>query len=51
MRGGTGVLFSSIMLALIQDDVADPFIGAATNYNRTDLVARGLKWPDHAEEI
>jgi hypothetical protein len=51
VRGGTGVLFSPIMLALIQNNVADPFIGAATNYNRTDLAARGLKWPDYAEEI
>jgi hypothetical protein len=51
VRGGTGVLFSPIMLALIQNNVADPFIGAATNYNRTDLAARSLKWPDYAEEI
>jgi hypothetical protein len=51
VRGGTGVLFSPIMLALIQNNVADPFIGAATNYNRTDLAARDLKWPNYADDI
>ena len=51
IRGGAGVLFSPIMLALIQNNVADPFIGAATNYNRTDLAARGLKWPNYADDI
>ena len=51
VRGGTGVLFSPIMLALIQNNVADPLIGAATNYNRTDLAARGLKWGNYADEI
>jgi len=51
VRGGTGVLFSPIMLALIQNNVADPFIGAATNYNRTDLAARSLKWPNYADDI
>ena len=51
VRGGAGVLFSPIMLALIQNNVADPFIGAATNYNRTDLAARNLKWPNYADDI
>ena len=51
IRGGAGVLFSPIMLALIQNNVADPFIGAATKYNRTDLAARGLKWPNYADDI
>jgi hypothetical protein len=51
VRGGTGVLFSPIMLALIQNNVADPYIGAATNYNRTDLAARNLKWPNYADDI
>jgi hypothetical protein len=51
IRGGSGVLFSPIMLALIQNNVADPLIGAATQYNRTDLAARGLKWGNYADEI
>jgi hypothetical protein len=51
IRGGTGVLFSPIMLALIQNNVADPLIGAATTYNRTELAARGLKWGAYAEDI
>ena len=51
VRGGTGVLFSPIMLALIQNNVADPYIGAATSYNRTDLAARNLKWPNYADDI
>ena len=51
IRGGSGVLFSPIMLALIQNNVADPLIGAATQYNRTELAARGLKWGNYADEI
>jgi outer membrane receptor protein involved in Fe transport len=51
IRGGSGVLFSPIMLALIQNNVADPLIGAATQYNRTDLAARGLNWGTYADEI
>jgi hypothetical protein len=39
------------MLALIQNNVADPLIGAATSYNRTELAARGLKWGNYADEI
>ena len=51
IRGGSGMLFSPIMLALIQNNVADPLIGAATQYNRTELAARGLKWGNYADEI
>ena len=51
IRGGSGVLFSPIMLALIQNNVADPLIGAATTYNRTELAARNLKWGNYADEI
>src|SRR5690606_17101003 len=51
VRGGTGVLHSPIMLALIQNNVADPLIGAATNYTRTDLAARNLRWGNYADEI
>jgi hypothetical protein len=51
VRGGAGVLYSPILLALIQNNIADPLIGAATTYNRTDLAARGLKWGNYADEI
>jgi hypothetical protein len=51
VRGGSGVLFSPILVALIQNNVADPYIGAATNYNRTELAARSLKWGNYADEI
>jgi carboxypeptidase family protein/TonB-dependent receptor-like protein len=51
IRGGSGVLFSPIMRALIQNNVADPLIGAATQYIRTELAARGLKWGNYADEI
>jgi hypothetical protein len=51
VRGGSGVLFSPIMLALIQNNVADPEIGAAIQFNRTDLATRGLGWGDYAAEI
>ena len=51
VRGGTGVLFSPIMLALIQNNVADPEIGAAIQFNRTELAARNLAWGNYAFEI
>jgi hypothetical protein len=51
VRGGTGVLFSPIMLALIQNNVADPEIGAAVTFNRTELAARGLVWGAYADQI
>jgi hypothetical protein len=51
IRGGTGVLFSPVMLALIQNNVADPEIGAAIQFNRTELAARNLHWGNYAFEI
>jgi len=51
IRGGVGVLYTPILLALIQNNIADPFIGAATQFNRTDLAANGLKWGNYADQI
>ncbi len=51
IRGGSGVLFSPILFSLIQNNVADPEIGAATNFNRTDLQTRNLKWGNFGDEI
>jgi hypothetical protein len=51
VRGGTGVLFSPVMLALLQNNVADPEIGAAIQFNRTELAARNLRWGNYAFEI
>ena len=51
IRGGTGMLFSPIMLALIQNNVADPEIGAAIQFNRTELATRNVRWGNYAFEI
>ena len=51
IRGGTGVLFSPLMLALLQNNVADPEIGAAIQFNRTELAARNIRWGNYAFEI
>lgn len=51
IRGGVGVLYTPILLALIQNNIADPLIGAATQFNRTDLLANGLKWGNYADQI
>jgi outer membrane receptor protein involved in Fe transport len=51
VRGGAGVLHSPILLALIQNNLADPLIGAATQFNRTDLAARNLRWGNYADDI
>ena len=51
VRGGTGVLFSPLMLALIQNNVADPEIGAAINFTRIEAAARNIGWGNYAFEI
>jgi len=51
IRGGVGVMFSPILMALIQNNIADPYIGAATQFNRTDLAANGIKWGNYADQI
>jgi outer membrane receptor protein involved in Fe transport len=51
VRGGSGVLYSPILLALIQNNLADPQVGAVTQFNRTDLAARNLRWGNYADEI
>ncbi|HYR90512.1 MAG TPA: TonB-dependent receptor [Terriglobia bacterium] len=51
IRGGVGVLFSPHLFAAIQNSVSDPFGPADVTYNRTEVAARGLKWPAYGEDI
>jgi outer membrane receptor protein involved in Fe transport len=51
LRGGVGVLFSPHLFAALQNSVSDPFGPADVTYNRTDVAARGLKWPAYGEDI
>jgi outer membrane receptor protein involved in Fe transport len=51
IRGGVGVLFSPHLFAALQNSVSDPFGPADVTYNRTEVAARGLKWPAYGEDI
>jgi len=51
VRGGVGVLFSPQLLALMQNNVTDPFIPATVSWNKTDAATRGIKWPLYATDL
>jgi len=45
IRGGSGVLFSQQLYAMLQNQVTDPFLPSTVTLNQTDTTALGLKWP------
>jgi hypothetical protein len=45
IRGGSGVLFSQQLYAMLQNQVTNPFLPATVTLNQTDAAALGLKWP------
>lgn len=51
VRGGVGVLYSPHLLALFQNVVSDPLVPARVIWNRTEIAARGLKWPFYSNEL
>jgi hypothetical protein len=51
IRGGAGVLYSPHLFATLQNLVSDPFGPADVTWNRTEVAARGLKWPAYGEDL
>ncbi len=51
LRAGTGVLFTPLVFALLQNNVSDPEIGAATNLLGPELASRNLKWGTYGDDI
>jgi len=51
VRGGVGVLFSPHLFATLQNLVPDPYGPADVTWNRTDVAAKGLKWPAYGDDL
>jgi outer membrane receptor protein involved in Fe transport len=51
VRGGVGFLFSPHLFATLQNAISDPFGPADVQFNRTEVAARGLKWPTYGEDL
>ena len=45
VRGGSGVLFSPHLPATVRESAANPNVPFRTIWNRTESLARGLRWP------
>jgi hypothetical protein len=50
VRGGVGVLYSPHLIATVRQSAANPFIPFRITYNRTEVAARGLKWPMYTDD-
>ena len=50
VRGGVGVLYSPHLVATVRQSAANPFIPFRTVYNRTEVAARGIRWPLYTDE-
>src|SRR5438046_7095171 len=51
VRGGVGVFTTGHLNALFQDALARPFPPVRQGWNATEIAARGVKWPQYAEEL
>jgi outer membrane receptor protein involved in Fe transport len=50
VRGGVGVFTTGHIMALFQNAVARPFSPVRQGWNRPELEARGVGWPQYPEE-
>jgi outer membrane receptor protein involved in Fe transport len=51
VRGGVGYLFSPHLPATVRQSVADPYVGFRVIWNRTEVAARRLGWPDYNDDF
>jgi Carboxypeptidase regulatory-like domain/TonB dependent receptor-like, beta-barrel/TonB-dependent Receptor Plug Domain len=51
VRGGVGYLFSPHLPATVRQSVADPYVGFRQIWNRTEVAARRLTWPDYNDDF
>jgi hypothetical protein len=51
LRGGSGVLYSQQLFALLQNTISDPFVPGTVSWNKTDAATLGIKWPIYADSL
>jgi hypothetical protein len=51
VRGGVGVFTSGHLMAQFQNAVARPFSPGRHGWNAAEIAARGVRWPQYAEEL
>lgn len=50
VRGGVGYLYSSHLAATVRSSASNPFFPFRTLYNKTEVAARGIKWPWYMDQ-
>jgi hypothetical protein len=50
VRGGFGYLYSPHLIATVRQSAANPYIPFRVTYNRTEVAARGIKWPMYTDD-
>jgi len=50
VRGGLGYLYSPHLIATVRQSAANPYIPFRITYNRTEVAARGIKWPMYTDD-
>jgi len=51
LRGGVGYLYSPHLIATVRQSAANPFIPFRIVYNRTESIARNVKWPMYTDDM
>jgi hypothetical protein len=51
VRGGLGYLYSPHLIATVRQSAANPFIPFRIVYNRTESIARNVKWPAYTDDM
>jgi hypothetical protein len=51
VRGGIGYLYSPHLFATVRQITGDPNAAFRTLWNRTEVAARGLKWPGYNDDL
>ena len=51
VRGGVGYLYSPHLIATVRQSAANPFIPFRIVYNRTEALAKGVKWPMYTDDM
>jgi outer membrane receptor protein involved in Fe transport len=51
VRGGVGYLYSPHLFATVRQITGDPNAAFRTLWNRTEVAARGLKWPGYNDDL
>jgi outer membrane receptor protein involved in Fe transport len=50
VRGGLGYLYSPHLIATVRQSAANPYIPFRITYNRTETLARNIKWPMYTDD-